>query len=75
MPSVSKSERRLMGAAEHGANFPKAKKIRKSMSHKQMHEFASTKEKGLPVKVKAHARHKAKAHKEEKPTHRLKYGE
>lgn len=48
MPSLSKSQRRLMGAAEHGANFPLARKVRSSMSHKQMHDFASTKESGLP---------------------------
>lgn len=39
-----------MGAAEHGATFPMAKKLRKSMSHSQLHDFASTKEKGLPMK-------------------------
>jgi hypothetical protein len=48
MPAESKSQRRLMGAAEHGANFPAAKKVRESMTHEQMHDFASTKEKDLP---------------------------
>ena len=50
MPSVSKKQRRLMGAAEHGAKFPMAKKLRKTMSHSQLQDFASTKEKGLPMK-------------------------
>ena len=43
MPAKSPSQRRLMAAAEHGAKFPKAAKIRKSMSKQQMHDFASTK--------------------------------
>lgn len=59
-----------MGAAEHGANFPMAKKLRASMSHSQLHDFAATKEKGLPVKVKSHGRHAPK-YKEPKP--KLKY--
>lgn len=49
-----------MAAAEHGANFPMAKKVRESMSKDQLRDFAKGSEKGLPVKVKAHARHKAK---------------
>ena len=40
-----------MGAAEHGAKFPMAKKVRASMSKSQMSDFASTKEKGLPMKA------------------------
>lgn len=50
MPSTSKKQRRLMGAAEHGATFPLAQKLRASMTHQQLHDFASTKEKGLPEK-------------------------
>lgn len=49
-----------------------AKKVRKSMSKDQMHDFAATKEKGLPVAVKAHGRHKAKKKKEPMP-HMFKY--
>lgn len=30
------------------------------MNKSQMHDFAATKEKGLPISVKAHGRHKAK---------------
>jgi hypothetical protein len=52
MPAKSKSQRRLMAAAEHGANFPEARKIRHSMTHQQMHDYASTSEKGLPNKKK-----------------------
>ena len=51
-PSVSKRQRRLMAAAEHGADFPEARKIRASMSHEQMHDFAVTKEAHLPEKKK-----------------------
>lgn len=48
MPAVSKAQRRLMGAAEHGAKFPMAEKVRESMTSKQMHDFAATKDKGKP---------------------------
>ena len=41
-----------MAAAEHGATFPKAQAIQASMSKSQMHDFAATKEKGLPQKVR-----------------------
>lgn len=53
MPSVSKAQQRLMQAAEHGASFPAAKKIRASMTEKQMHEFASGSMRGKPVHVKS----------------------
>jgi len=52
MPAVSKKQRRLMGAAEHGADFPMAKKVRKSMKPSALRDFAKTKEKGLPEKKK-----------------------
>ena len=55
MPAVSKAQQRLMGAAEHGAEFPAAKKIRESMTHEQMHDFAKGSMKGKPEHVsKAH---------------------
>jgi len=41
----------LIAAAEHGATFAKAKQIRASMTPEQMHDFAATKEKGLPRHV------------------------
>ena len=40
MPSRSRSQQKLMQAAEHGATFPMAKKIRASMTSQQMHDFA-----------------------------------
>jgi hypothetical protein len=48
MPSVSKAQQGAMGAALGGSNNPVAKKIRASMTTKQIKEFASTKHKGLP---------------------------
>ncbi len=52
MPSKSKAQQRLMAAAEHGADFPMAAKIRESMSLAQMHDFASGPMKGKPTHVK-----------------------
>lgn len=49
MPAKSKAQRRLMAAAEHGANFPMARKLRGSMSHQQLHDFAATSERDLPA--------------------------
>jgi hypothetical protein len=54
MPAKSKAQQRLMGAAEHGANFPMARKIRSTMTGQQMHDFASGSEKGKPVHVGSH---------------------
>ncbi len=48
MPAESKAQRKLIGACEHGADFPACKKMRQSMSKEQMHDFASTKEARLP---------------------------
>ncbi len=52
MPSKSRAQQRLMAAAEHGAQFPLAKKLRASMSKAQLHDFASGSEKGKPQHVK-----------------------
>ena len=41
MPAKSEAQRRLMAAAAHGAMFPKAKKLRASMSPDKLSEFAS----------------------------------
>ncbi len=41
-----------MQAAEHGATFPLAQKVRESMTHSQMHDFAVGSEKNKPVHVK-----------------------
>jgi Protein of unknwon function (DUF3008) len=60
MPSVSRSQRRLFAIAEHNPDAsPEAKKLSESMSHKQLHDFAKTKEKGLPQHVKHHGRGKS----------------
>jgi len=52
MPSVSKSQQRLMAAAEHGAKFPKAREIQASMSLAQMGDFARGSMQGKPERVK-----------------------
>ena len=52
MPAKSKAQQHLMAAAEHGAKFPMAAKVRASMSMKQLHDFAATKSKKLPAHVK-----------------------
>ncbi len=60
VPAKSKSQQRLMAAAEHGATFPMAEKLRQSMTHSQLHDFASGSEKGKPEHVrlgKQHATH------------------
>lgn len=54
MPSKSKAQQRLMAAAEHGAEFPMAQKVRASMTHQQMHDFASGSMKGKPAHVAKH---------------------
>ena len=62
MPAKSKAQQRLVAAAEHGATFPMAQKIRASMTHQQMHDFASGSMSGKPAHVSsglkaAHASH------------------
>lgn len=52
MPAKSKAQQRLMAAAEHGADFPMAEKLRASMSGKSLHDFASGSMKGKPDHVK-----------------------
>ncbi len=42
MPAKSQAQRRLMAAAKHGADFPMAKKVRASMTDKQLSEFSHT---------------------------------
>lgn len=54
MPAKSKSQQRLMQAAEHGATFPMAEKVRASMTYSQMHDFAVGSEKGKPQHVAKH---------------------
>lgn len=52
MPSQSKSQQRLMAAAEHGASFAKARRLRESMSLRQLAEFARGSMKHKPEHVK-----------------------
>jgi hypothetical protein len=52
MPAKSKAQQHLMMAAEHGAQFPMAKKVRASMTHEQMHDFAVGSETGKPEHVR-----------------------
>lgn len=53
MPAKSKAQRRLMAIAEHHPEklYGKNRGILK-MSKESMHDFAATKEKGLPMKKK-----------------------
>ena len=53
MPAISKKQRKMMAMAEHHPEelYKKNKNVL-SMSKKQMHDFASTKETGLPKLVK-----------------------
>lgn len=72
MPAKSKAQQRLMGAAEHGATFPLAQKIRSSMTHQQMHDFASGSEKGKPERVSGLFGHRAAAEPERNDNRRVK---
>ena len=49
-PSVSRKQQRMMGADL--ARKRAGKKTRTGMSEKQLEEYASTKTKGLPARVK-----------------------
>ena len=51
MPAKSKAQQRLMGAAEHGAQFPMAKQVRASMTLGQLHDFAVGPMTGKPTRV------------------------
>lgn len=62
MPSKSRAQQRLMQAAEHGANFPLARMVRESMTHQQLHDFASGSEQGKPEHVKRTLHPALKAH-------------
>jgi hypothetical protein len=59
MPAESKAQRIAMAIAEHHPEElnPENKGLAK-MSHKDLHDFASTSEKGLPYHVVRHARKK-----------------
>ena len=57
MPAESKAQRRFMAMVEHNPDAsPAVAQAAKGMSKEQAHDFAATKEKGLPM-------HKGKHHK------------
>lgn len=52
MPAKSEAQRRLMAIAEHHPEqLYERNKGAAEMSHKQLHDFAATSEKGLPKHV------------------------
>jgi hypothetical protein len=58
MPAESKAQRRFMGMVEHDPNAsPAVAEAAGSMTKGQAHDFAATKEKGLPMHK--HKHHKA----------------
>jgi len=61
MPARSKAQQHLMAAAEHGADFPMAKKVRASMSRESMHDFAATPTKKLPEHTGEGRQHRERA--------------
>lgn len=53
MPAKSKAQRELMAIAEHDPSKVSAKNAGVlKMSHQQLHDFAATKQKGIPQRVK-----------------------
>ena len=53
MPAESKSQQIAMASAEHAPSKLYARnKAMLGMTHQQLHDFAATKEKGLPKRVK-----------------------
>lgn len=61
MPATSKAQRQLFAIAEHQPDKLKNKKVLGSMSKEDMHDFASTPEKGLPEHVAKEKSEKLKA--------------
>jgi hypothetical protein len=67
MPAVSKAQRTAMAIAEHHPeDLYERNKGLADMSHKDLHDFASTPEKHLPTHVHASYGMAHKARKEEK---------
>jgi hypothetical protein len=59
MPSVSQAQQRLMVIAEHDPDSLYAKnKGVANMTHQQLHDFASTRRKGLPKRKRVVVRKK-----------------
>lgn len=63
MPAVSKKQRRFFGMIEHDPDMAKAKGV--DMTQDQMHDFAATKESGLPEQKSKKKRTLANAFKPE----------
>jgi hypothetical protein len=63
MPAESKAQRIAMAIAEHHPEdlYPENKGLAK-MTHKQLHEFAETPEKGLPEHVHKKAKYAMARH-------------
>lgn len=51
MPAKSIAQQHLMQAAEHGADFPMAEKVRETMTHDQLHDFSIGSMLGKPAHV------------------------
>ena len=68
MPSESTAQREAMAIAEHNPDelYGKNKGLLK-MSHEQLHDFASTKEKDLPERVQPKRKHEARHGRMAKP--------
>ena len=58
MPAVSKAQRRFFGMIEHDPEAVARAGV--DMTHKQMHDFAATKEKNLPERKTPFPKPKAK---------------
>lgn len=58
MPAVSRKQREAVAIAEHHPDelYPENAGLKK-MTHQQQHDFAATKEKGLPEKVHHEKKH------------------
>lgn len=53
MPAKSASQQHLFAAALAGAHFPKAQQLRSRMSKTQLRDFAGTKTRNLPDKIRS----------------------
>lgn len=51
MPATSKAQRKFFGMLEHNPGMAKERGV--DMTKEQMHDFAATKEKGLPERKRS----------------------
>lgn len=56
MPAKSKAQQHLMAAAAHGATFPEAKALRKSMTMADLLDYSRGSTKGKPDHVRKAAK-------------------